>query len=107
MDLLLAEALAEGLARARQAERPPPDNFVTLRSNPEAWKRLKALCNEDNLVIAFEITNDKSEACKPIQRQFIELARQFEIPFVRVPIGPGATFDEVYRAFTIVIACAT
>ena len=39
MDLLLADALAAGLARemAREAQRPPPENFFVLPPDPQVY----------------------------------------------------------------------
>ena len=39
LDLLLAEAIASGLARAAaEAQRPPPENFFVLPPDPEVRK---------------------------------------------------------------------
>ena len=97
MDLLFAEALASGLAReARRAERPPPDNFFVLPRDPKAWRQLQEACKKEHLVFAVEFTDGMNENCRRIQPHFVDLAREFDsIPFVRVQIGPGATFDEV------------
>ena len=98
LDLVFADALATGLARAaqRRAERPPPDNFYVLPNNIVAWKLLHATNKKENMVVAIEFTDNSSPACKSLQPQFVDLAREFDdIPFLRVVIGPGSTFNEV------------
>ena len=47
-DLLLADAIASGLARQAAAERarqerPQPDNFFILPADPQAWCQVHAL----------------------------------------------------------------
>lgn len=92
LDLMFAEALASGLAReAAMAEKPPPDNFFLLPPGLDAWKKIELASRKENMVVCFEFTDD---SCKPAQRIFMDLAREFEsIPFVRVEIGLGRTYD--------------
>ena len=97
LDLLFADAIATGLARhAMRAEQPPPDNFFELPKGPSAWKLVHAKNKAENMVCAIEITNNGRENCRRMQPIFLDLAREFDsIPFLRVAIAPGATFDEV------------
>lgn len=101
LDLMLAEALAAGLARdsIRAERRPPPDNFFLLPSDPAAWRKVQEASKKENMVVCIEITNDTTENCRRVQTIFMDMAREFEgIPFFRVIIRPGATFDEVSSA---------
>ena len=97
LDLMFAEALASGLAReARRAERPPPDNFYLIPRDPNAWRQIQTACKKENMVIAVEITDDRNENCRRVQSLFVDMAREFDnIPFLRVKIALGSTFDEV------------
>ena len=99
MDLMFAEALASGLAReaqARRTERPPPDNFFVLPRDPQGWRQIQVACKKENMVIAIEITDSRNENCKRIHPHFVDMAREFDsVPFLRVMIGLGATYDEV------------
>ena len=97
LDLMLAEALASGLAReARRTERPPPDNFFLVPRDPNPWRQIQTACKKENMVIAVEITDDRNENCRRVQSLFVEMAREFDnIPFLRVKIALGSTFDEV------------
>ena len=97
LDLMFAEALASGLRReAARAERPPPDNFFRIPSDPRAWRQIQEACKKENMVIAIEIT-DNSANCMRIQQVFMDLAREFDgVPFMRVQVGAGGTYDEVY-----------
>ena len=96
LDLLFAEAIAAGLARQARAAQPPPENFFVLPKDPRAWKLIHAKNKAENMVCAIEITNDGRENCRRVQPLYLELAREFEgIPFLQVPIAPGATYDEV------------
>ena len=97
LDLLFAEAIASGMAReARSRERPPPDNFFVLPRDPRAWRQIQAASKKENMVIAVEVTDDVSENCQRLQREFVDLAREHDgMPFLRVKIGGGSTFDEV------------
>ena len=98
LDLMLAEALAAGLARERtQADRPPPDNFFVLPDDLRAWHQIKDASKKENMVVALEITRKGNDACSKVQRIYMDMAREFEnIPFLRVVIEPiFATFDEV------------
>lgn len=100
LDLMLAEALAAGLARdsIRAERRPPPDNFFLLPSDPAAWRKVQEASKKENMVVCIEITNDTTENCRRVQTIFMDMAREFEgIPFFRVIIRPGATFDELRR----------
>lgn len=94
LDLMFAEALASGLAReAMRAEQPPPDNFFLLPPVPEAWSKIQEASRKENMVVCVEFTSDN---CKPLQRLFMDLAREFEgIPFLRAVIRPGITYDKV------------
>jgi len=104
LDLMLAEALASGLAReARRAERPPPDNFYLLPRDPNAWRQIQTACKKENMVIAVEITDNINENCRRVQSLFVDMAREFDsIPFLRAQIGLGNTFDEVSVAIGFV-----
>ena len=97
LDLLFAEAIASGMAReARTRERPPPDNFFLLPRDSCAWRQIQAASNKENMVIAVEITDGLGENCQRIQRLFVDLAREHDgMPFLRVKIGGGNTFEEV------------
>lgn len=54
-------------------------------------------CNEENMVICVEITDDSHPGSCRAQPKFVELARDMsQIPFFRVKIGFGRTYDEVY-----------
>ena len=93
LDLMLAEALASGLAREaqRRTERPPPDNFFLLPQDPNAWGKLRDASKKENMVVCIEFCHKGKE-----QEVFMDLAREFEgIPFVRAAIGLGASYDEV------------
>ena len=95
LDLLLAEAIAAGLARESARERPP-ENFFVLPRDPRAWRMLQASSQKETMVVAIEITNNMAPNCKAVQPLFIELARKFaSVPFLRVEIGLGRTYDEV------------
>jgi hypothetical protein len=94
MDLLLADALSAGMARqmAREAQRPPPDNFFILPPEPEAWRKLRAACKEEHMVVCIEITDDSHPPSKRIQPLIVDLAREVsQIPFFRVKIGTGSS----------------
>ena len=96
LDLLFAEAIAAGLARQARAAQPPPENFFVLPKDPRAWKLIHAKNKAENMVCAIEITNNGRENCRRVQPLYLELAREFDgIPFLQVPIAPGATYDEV------------
>ena len=100
MDLLLAEALAEGMARrlAEERERPPPENFFVLPPDPNAWRKLKQTCAQENTVICFEITDDSHPPSRQLQGPVMDLAREMEnVPFFRVKIAGGRTFDQVLK----------
>jgi len=97
LDLMLAEALAAGLARERaQAERPPPDNYFVLPSDLRAWHQIKNASKKENMVVALEITRKGNDNCSRVQKIYMDMAREFEnIPFLRVFIEPFETHDEV------------
>lgn len=97
LDLMFAEALASGLAReARIAERPPPDNFFTLPRDPDGWRKIRDASKKENMVVCIEFTDNSNDNCKRVQGLFMDLAREFDgIPFVRVVIGLGATYNDV------------
>ena len=97
MDLLLAQALAAGLEReGRSAARPPPENFFRLPSDPDAWRKLKEACKEENMVVVIEITDNVNDNCRQLQAIFMDIAREIDnIPFLRVQVGNGGTYDEV------------
>ena len=104
LDLLFAEAIASGMAReARTRERPPPDNFFILPRDPRAWLQIQAASKKENMVIAVEITDDSNENCLRMQRIFMDMAREHDgMPFLRVKIGLGCTFDQVATLFCYV-----
>ena len=97
LDLLFADALVSGLARdAARAERPPPDNFFLVPRDSQAWRQIQEASKKENMVIAIEITDNVNVNCKRIQQVFMDMAREFDgIPFLRVQVGPGGTYDEV------------
>ncbi len=98
LDLMFAEALASGLAREamREQMRPPPDNFFLLPPDITAWKKIQEASRKENMVVCIEFTDDSSDNCKPVQRLFMDLAREFEgIPFIRATIKPFSTYDTV------------
>ena len=98
MDLLLAKALAAGMARqmAEERQRPPPDNFFVLPSDPQAWRKLHAPCREERMVICIEITDDSHPPSKWLQPLVVDLAQEVQqIPFFRVKIGFARTYDQV------------
>ena len=48
------------------------------------------------MVICVEVTDDQHPGSRQVQPLFMELARKTEqIPFFRVKIGPGRTFNKV------------
>eukprot|EP00731_Ephydatia_muelleri_P017200 Em0010g298a len=89
LDLLLAKALVEGLARANM-----PDNFKVLRPNSASWRGLKEVCKNGNNVIAVEVTKDEN---RRTQQAFVKLAREHgELTFFRAEIDEsGYTFPEL------------
>lgn len=95
-DLMLAEALAGGLAReAARRERPPPENVFLLPKNLDAWRQVKDACRKENMVFLVDITDGSSENCTRIDNVFIDMAREFDgLPFFIVKVGPFGTFDE-------------
>ena len=98
LDLMLAEAIAGGLAREQAARRarPPPDNLFVIPRNPHAWRQIKDACKKENMVTCVDITDGTSENCTRVDSVFIDLAREFDgIPFFVVKVGPLGTFDEV------------
>lgn len=93
LDLLLAEAIAAGLAREAARERPP-ENFFVLPREPRAWRMFQTASQKEMMVVAIEITNNMAPNCRAVQPLFIELARKFSsVPFLRVEIGLGRTYD--------------
>ena len=105
LDLMLADALASGLSRGGiRAEKPPPDNFFVLPRDPDAWTKIQEASRKENMVVCIEITDDSNDNCRRVQTVFMDMAREFEnIPFVRVPIGLGATYDEVKKSYIILL----
>ena len=98
LDLLLAEAISAGLARQAAEREPPPENFFVLPGDPRAWRMFQAASKKETMVVAIEITNNMAPNCRAVQPLFIELARKFSnVPFLRVEIGLGRTYDEVRR----------
>ena len=64
LDLLLAEAIASGLARAAaEAQRPPPENFFVLPADPEVRKYVNVSILE--LVVLHDFNNCISYNNKP------------------------------------------
>ena len=95
-DLLLAEAISAGLARQAEAREPPPENFFVLPRDPRAWRMFKAASEKETMVVAIEVTNNMAANCRAVQPLFVNLARKFSnVPFLRVEIGLGSTYDEV------------
>lgn len=97
-DLLVAQALLEGMNRGGASRSvPPPKNFYVLQQNTRSWQGLKEICKEGSNVIAVEVTNDQSESSKRMQQVFLNLAREHgELGFFRASIEqPGFTFPEV------------
>jgi hypothetical protein len=98
LDLLLAEAISAGLARQAAAREPPPENFFVLPRDPRAWRMFQAASEKETMVAAIEITNNMTPNCRAVQPLFIELARKFSnVPFLRVEIGLGSTYDALRR----------
>ena len=98
LNFLLAEALAAGLTRAEAEEKQqaPPSNFFVLPRDPQAWCKFHEACRKENMVIAVEITDNSKANCKRVQPLFVKEARNFEsIPFVRVEIEFGLTYEQV------------
>ena len=95
-DLMLAEALAGGLAREQaRRERPPPENVFVIPKNPDAWRQVKDACRKENMVFLVDITDGSSENCTRVDNVFIDMAREFDgLPFFIVKVGPFGTFDE-------------
>eukprot|EP00731_Ephydatia_muelleri_P030669 Em0022g183a len=96
-DLLVAQALLEGMARGTARDTPPPKNFFVLQPNPRSWQGLKEICKKGNNVIAVEVTNGDQESSRRMQQVFLNLAREHdELGFFRAPIEqPGFTFVEL------------
>ena len=98
-DLLLADALASGLARqaTEQRTRPPPENLFVLPRNPQAWRDIRDKCKKENMVVGVEVTNNNNDSNRRLQPKFEDLAREFESAvFLRACIVPNlVTFDEV------------
>ena len=106
MDLMFASVLAEGLAEAMKAgsETPPPENFISLPRDPQAWHQIRDTSKKENMVVAIDIANNLNQESKRLQPMFVDLAREFEgVPFVRATIGPAGTFEEV-RFLQLIIA---
>ncbi len=99
LNLLLAEALAAGLANRAESEepqKPPPPNFFVLPKDPQAWRKFHEACIKENLVIAVEVTDNSKPNCRRVQPLFVNEAHKFEsVPFVRVEIEFGQTYKEV------------
>ena len=94
LDLLLAKALVDTLARAANM----PENFKQLRPIPASWRGLRDICKEGNNVIAVEVTRSDNQACRRAQQTFLQLARKHdELTFIRAEIDESNyTFPEVY-----------
>ena len=101
LDLMLADALAGGLARehAREQarrERPPPDNVFVIPKELRSWNQIKEACRKENMVFLMVITDGTSENCKRVDSVFFDMAREFDgLPFFLVKVGPFGTFDQV------------
>ncbi len=97
LDLMLAEALAGGLAREQaRRERPPPDNVFVIPKEFRAWNQIKEACRKENMVFLVDITDGTSENCKRVDSVFFDMAREFDaLPFFLVKVGPFGTFDKV------------
>ena len=106
-DLLVAQALLEGMARGGTRGTPPPKNFYVLQQNTRSWQGLQEICKKGNNVIAVEVTNGELESCRRMQQVFLNLAREHdELGFFRAEIEqPGFTFPEVTRARVCVCVC--
>jgi len=98
LDLMLADALAGGLAREQaRREKPPPDNVFVLPKNLSAWNQIKDACKKENMVFLVDITDGSREICRKVDNLFFDLAREFDsLPFFVMKIGPFETFDQVY-----------
>lgn len=98
LDLMLAEALAAGVARERAAAERPPENFFNIPRDPQAWRNIQTACKKEHMVIGVEITDNMNENCRRNQAIFLQLARKYDnLPFFRATISLGCTFDEVSR----------
>ncbi len=96
LDLMLAEALAAGLARERAEAERPPENFFLIPRDPQAWRNIQMASKKEHMVIVVEITDNSNENCKRIQSIFLQLARKYDnIPFFRATVGLAGSFDEV------------
>ncbi len=97
LDLMLAEALAGGLAREQaRRERPPPDNVFVVPKNISGWNQIKDACRKENMVFLVDISDGSSENCRRVDNFFFDLAREFgALPFFLVKVGPFGTFDQV------------
>ena len=103
LDLMLAEALASGLAhgvRHQRQEKPPPENFFALSNEPQAWEQFKEASKKENMVVCVEfVTKELSRSTL-----FVDLAREHEgIPFIRVIVSDVEEFENV-RDFCYSIA---
>ena len=96
-DLMLADALAQGLAREQaRRERPPPDNVFVIPSKADAWYGVKDACRKENMVFLVDITDGSSENCRRVDSTFFDLAREFDgLPFFLCKVGPFGTHDQV------------
>ena len=55
------------------------------------------------MVICIEITDDSHPPSRRAQPLFVELAREVsQIPFFRVKIGFGRTYDQVHNSLTTI-----
>ena len=97
LDLMLADALAGGIAREQaRRERPPPDNVLVIPKELHAWNQIKEACRRENRVFLMDITDGTSENCKRVDGVFFDMAREFDgLPFFLVKVGPFETFDQV------------
>ena len=96
-DLILADTLAQGLAREQaDRERPPPDNVFVIPSKADAWYGVEDACRKENMVFLVDITDGSSENCRRVDRTFFDLAREFDgLPFFLCKVGPFGTHDQV------------
>lgn len=62
----------------------------------KAWRKLYEACNKEHMVICIEITDDNHAPSRRVQPLIVDLAREIsQIPFFRVKVGFGRTYDQV------------
>lgn len=88
LDMLLLNALIG----AREEEKTP-GNYTVLSRDPKEWQQIRDDCKKKNQVICIEFLD---EDMSRHHTKTEDLAREFEIPFLRVVIDCFGTFDEVH-----------